>query len=313
MAQALLVCRRARRSPARVGVALVYHRVGGPGGDSTREILAAVSERSLAAQLAHLRRHYRVVPAAELLEAVRERRRGEPFPVAITFDDDMAGHLHEAVPALRQAGVPATFFLGGYSLQGPRPFWWEDLQQAVDEGLVDSLPNVARADLDAALERQPKAIFRVAATIESLDRLHRSETSAALRAAVDGHVADAGLRADDVQSLVAAGFDVGFHTLRHEALPTLPDAELEGALRDGRDELADVVGKPLELISYPHGKVDERVATAARTAGFTLGFASGRRVVTPETDPLLVPRMPPAMSPGKTALRLARAVAGSAA
>ena len=38
-----------------------------------------------------------------------------------------------------------------------------------------------------------------------------------------------------------------------------------------------------------------------------------RRVVTPETDPLLVPRMPPAMAPGKTALRLARAVAGSAA
>jgi peptidoglycan/xylan/chitin deacetylase (PgdA/CDA1 family) len=312
-AQALVACRRARRSPARVGVALVYHRVGGPGGDSTREILAAVSEHSFAAQLDHLRRHYHVVPAAELLDAVRERKRGEPFPVAITFDDDMAGHLREAVPALQQAGVPATFFLGGYALHGPHPFWWEDLQQAVDKRLVTAIPHVASADVEAALERQPKAIFHVAATIESLDRPKRSESTEALRAAVDGHVADAGLQAADVHSLVAAGFDVGFHTLRHESLPTLPDAELEGALQDGRDDLAEVVGKPLQLISYPHGKADERVATAARAAGFTLGFTSGRRVVTLETDPLLVPRMPPAMAPGKTALRLARAVAGSAA
>jgi peptidoglycan/xylan/chitin deacetylase (PgdA/CDA1 family) len=225
----------------------------------------------------------------------------------------MAGHLQAAVPALQHAGLPATFFLGGYALHGPHPFWWEDLQQAVDERLVTAIPHVAPADVEAALERQPKAIFRVAATIESLDRPKRSESAAALRAAVDGHVGDAGLRAEDVRSLVAAGFDVGFHTLRHEALPTLADEELDGALRNGRDELAGVVGRPLELISYPHGKADERVATAARAAGFSLGFTSGRRVVTPETDPLLVPRMPPAMAPGKTALRLARAVAGSAA
>jgi peptidoglycan/xylan/chitin deacetylase (PgdA/CDA1 family) len=313
MAQAVLVCRRARRSPARAGIALVYHRVGGAGGDSTREILASVSGRAFAQQLDHLRRHYDVVPAAELLDAVRDRKPGEPFPVSITFDDDMAGHLHHAVPALRQASVPGTFFLGGYSLHESHPFWWEDLQQAVDSRLVESLPHIASADLQAALERAPKAIFRVAATIESLDRSRREETAAALRAAANGHIGDEGLRAADVRALVAAGFDVGFHTVKHEALSTLADGELEAALRDGREELGAVVGKPLELISYPHGKADERVAAAARVAGFALGFTTSRSIVTADTDPLLVPRMPPALSAGKTALRLARAMEGSAA
>jgi peptidoglycan/xylan/chitin deacetylase (PgdA/CDA1 family) len=313
MAQAVLVYRRARKSPARAGIALVYHRVGGAGGDSTREILASVSGRAFAQQLEHLRRHYDIVRAAELLDAVRARKTGDPFPVAITFDDDMAGHLHAAVPALQHAGVPATFFLGGYSLHGPHPFWWEDLQRAVDDRLVTSLPHVPPSDLHAALEREPKAIFRVAATIESLASLQRQETTAALRAAADGQVADEGLRVEDVRSLVAAGFDIGFHTLGHEALPMLGDDELGRALTDGREELAAVVGTPLELISYPHGKADDRVAAAARAAGFTLGFATSRNVVTADTDPLIVPRMPPALSAGKTALRLARAVAGSAA
>jgi peptidoglycan/xylan/chitin deacetylase (PgdA/CDA1 family) len=313
IAQAVVICRRARRSSARVGVALVYHRVGGAGGDSTREILAAVSARAFAQQLEHLRRHYNVVRAAEFLDAVRDRKRGEPFPVAITFDDDMAGHLHNAVPALQRARVHATFFLGGYSLDGPHPFWWEDLQRAVDDRLVESLPHVAAPDLHAALAREPKAIFRVAATIESLERGRRDETAAALRAAVDGRIGDDGLRARDVEALVAAGFDVGFHTLRHDALTTLPDAELGDALVDGRQQLAAVVGKPLELISYPHGKADARVATEARTAGYRLGFTTNRRIVTADTDPLLAPRVPPAPSAGKTALRVARAVAGSVA
>jgi peptidoglycan/xylan/chitin deacetylase (PgdA/CDA1 family) len=308
---ALLVCWVARSSPSRAGVAIVYHRVGGAGASPSFEILAAVSSGVFGRQLRHLRRHYRVVPAAELLEAARSRRRGQRFPVSITFDDDLAGHVRDAVPALQREGLPATFFLGGVSLRAPQPFWWEDLQRAVDEGLVqmDSLPHVPEADLRAALERAPKAIFRVAAAIERLDPPERTETAAALRAVVGPPAADEGLRTDQVQSLVAAGFDIGFHTLRHDVLPALSDDALEQALHEGREALAAVVGKRLDLISYPHGKADERVAEAARTAGFTHGFTTKRSRVTPDTDPLLIPRISPAMSAGKTALRLARAVA----
>lgn len=314
--QAVALCRLARRSSARVGVALVYHRVGGStAGDPGREILAAVSSAGFGRQLRHLRRHYRVVPAAELLQAVRSRRRGQRFPVSITFDDDLASHVRDASPALQRAGLPATFFLGGTSLSEPHPFWWHDLQRAVDDRIVepDALPHVADADLRAALERSPKAIFRVAGTIERLPPRERDETAAALRAVVGSRAADDGLRTADVRSLVEAGFDVGFHTLRHDALPALSDTALEEALHNGRAALDAVVGTRLDLISYPYGKADERVAAAARAAGFTLGFTTERSVVTPDIDPLLIPRIPPAMAPGKTALRLARAVASSGA
>jgi len=307
--RAVLLCRRLRRSAAQAGVALVYHRVDGDrSGDASREILPALSGPAFARHVRHLKRNYRLVPASGLVDAVRNRRRGEPFPACITFDDDLAGHVRETLPILRREGVSATFFVGGVSLDGPRAFWWQDLQIVVDDRLLDALPHVADDDLLRALEREPKAIFRVAAAIEGLEPPQRTETAAVLRAAA-GATADEGLRSNDIGRLLAAGCDIGFHTLRHEALPQLDDDALEAALREGRDRLETVTGRRLALVSYPHGKADERVAGAARTAGYDAGFTTGRSAVTASTDPLLVPRIPPALAPGKTALRIARAVA----
>jgi peptidoglycan/xylan/chitin deacetylase (PgdA/CDA1 family) len=311
---AAVLCTLARLSSARAGVALVYHRVGGAGGDAQREILAAVSDDSFRRQLRHLARHYRVVPASELLAEARRRRRGRRFPAAVTFDDDLASHLQRALPALQDAGVPATFFLGGTSLAGPHRFWWDDLQRAVDGRLVEAgaVPHVAEADVRAALARAPKAIFRVAATIERLERGQRRETAAALRTAAGPPHDDEGLSAEDIRALVDGGAEIGFHTLRHELLTQLTDDELADALREGRDELSAVVRRPLDVISYPHGRADDRVAAAAREAGFRCGFVTARRRADANTDPLLIPRIPPALSPGKTALRVARAVRSSA-
>jgi peptidoglycan/xylan/chitin deacetylase (PgdA/CDA1 family) len=278
------------------------------------EVDPGVSVESFAGQLEHLRRHYRVVPASGILDAARARRRGARFPIAITFDDDLPSHVHEALPALRRAGVPATFFFCGASLRAGHTFWWEDLQRAIDGRLVqrDGLPHVPETDLAAALERVPFAIRRVASAIERLERARRAEVAVALRAAAGPTPADSGIRASAVRAVVEAGGEVGFHTLRHDALPGLSDAELEEALREGRDDLAAAAGRPLKLVAYPHGKGDRRVAEAARRAGFALGFTTVERMVGPDTDPHLVPRIAPAPLPGGLALQLARTFANRA-
>ena len=96
--------------------------------------------------------------AADILGAIRSRRRGERFPVAITFDDDLPEHVHEALPALRAAGVKATFFLNGASLDAPHAFWWEDLQRAVDGRLIAELPHIDASD---AIARRPRALIEL--------------------------------------------------------------------------------------------------------------------------------------------------------
>jgi peptidoglycan/xylan/chitin deacetylase (PgdA/CDA1 family) len=303
--RALLVGWLARLSSARAGVVVVYHRVGGPvSGEEDVEILPVVAAAEFEEQLRHIRRRYRVVPAPAILEAVRTRRRGQRFPVAITFDDDLAEHVSAALPALRREGVTATFFLTGASLEAPHAFWWEDLQRAVDGQLVtpDRVPHV---DINAALERAPRAILDLAGEIVRLPAEQRTEVANALRAAV-GPPQAGGLRAQDVRALAEAGCAIGFHTLRHDALPALPDEELGRALREGREQLEEAAGRRIEVIGYPHGKADDRVATAARSAGFAGGFTTARGAVGTDTDPLRIPRTVADLSARALALRLAR-------
>lgn len=298
-----------RLAASRVGAVIVYHRVGGEtSGDPKREILPAISSKAFRRQLEHVCRTYAVVRAADIVEAAGARRARRAFPVAITFDDDLRSHADEARAVLSELGLTATFFLTGTSLGGPHSFWWEDLQRVIDLRLASarSIPHVPAEQVEAALARTPKAIFGVADAIMHLERAERDEVTATLRA-VAGPPAD-GLRDADVRALVHAGFDVGFHTVHHEALTLLSDGALAEALHLGRERLAAAAGIDVELIAYPHGMGDARVAHAARAAGFTRGFVTGRRAVRHDDDPLLIPRLVPPADPGKLALRIARAL-----
>jgi peptidoglycan/xylan/chitin deacetylase (PgdA/CDA1 family) len=102
---------------------------------------------------------------------------------------------------------------------------------------------------------------------------------------------DAGTRTADLRAIVAAGCDVGFHTLDHEPLALVDDRTLHSQLRDGRPKLAAACETRLVAVAYPHGKVDARVAAAARAAGFELGFTVEPVAARPSTDPLLIGRL----------------------
>ena len=300
-----------RLTRRRAGVVLVYHEVAERGGDPRVEILPAHGGALFVAQLEHLRRRYRVVSARDLPGAVERRRRGERFPVSITFDDDLASHVAFAQPALSRLGLPATFFLTGASLSATHSFWWERLQRAVDRGVADASLLPASLASDGPIDLTPGSshVRSVAEAIEQLPPGERDSLDERLATRLGPDPPDAGLRAGQVRALSAAGFEIGFHTRRHYRLPVLDDEQLETAMKDGAAELASASGQALLTVGYPHGKADRRVAAAARSAGFDLGFKVMSTSVDPSTHPLLIPRMQPTHSSvGQFALEMARAL-----
>ena len=297
---AAVVERLARLSGRRVGLALMYHGIGEPG-DPERELVPAFDARLFADQLRHLSRRYRLVPASRLQEAVSTRQRGQRFPVAITFDDDDRAHVTTALPLLIAAGAPATFFLTGASLEGPRRFWFERLGPALEER-----PDAVRALLPEPLAGAP-SIHELSEGVQRLPEAERDAFSAGLEALAGPDPPDHGLRAEHVRALAEAGCEIGFHTLRHHGLPSLGDGSLERELREGRDRLAEAAGHDAAVVAYPHGLVDDRVAAAARAAGFASGFTTVPEAVRPDSDPLLLGRLVPSpSSTGHFALQLAR-------
>lgn len=274
-----------RLSARRAGIVLVYHGLAERAPDLDRDVVPAHEVSLFESQLRYALRRYRVVAASEILEAVRSRRRGERYPLAVTFDDDLASHVSTAMPALERLGVPATFFLCGASLEQPHAFWWERLERAVELG-VDLAPVSGEAATPHAL----------ALRIEEASPQERAETARRLGELVGDDPPSSGLRADGVRALAGAGFEIGFHTLRHDRLPPLSDDELAAALTDGRSALEEAAGRRLTSIAYPHGRADERVARAARTAGFELGFTGAGEPVRADSDPMLLPRIEPAFT-----------------
>jgi peptidoglycan/xylan/chitin deacetylase (PgdA/CDA1 family) len=283
-----------RLTGRRAGIVLVYHVIGDRTGRRERELVAPIGARDFERQLAHLDRWYGVVALSDLLPAAARRRRGQKFPVCVTFDDDHRSHLDRAAPVLRRRATPATFFLCGNGIEAPRSMWWQRLQRAWDRSadpatVVGCLPEPAAGRLRGS----DPDIHAVGAALEEMTPGERDRAAAELGRLAGPDPPEEGMRSSEIAALAADGFEIGFHTRRHDVLVTLEDRELAAAMIDGRDELASAAGARLSAIAYPHGYADERVARAARSAGFELGLTAQRSAVTPAVDPMLIGRCDP--------------------
>jgi peptidoglycan/xylan/chitin deacetylase (PgdA/CDA1 family) len=270
---------------------LIHHEIAPTQGDPAKDLLPALGADLFRAQLEHLKRRYAVVPLSDLAARAAERERGEPLPVALTFDDDLANHAAVAAPILSEFGFPATFFLCARSLNGPSPLWLQDLQAILDAG-PESWPDLqAQLARDWPWARLADRPTDLLLTIETLPRAEHDAIGAKLREIAEPRAIDAGLSSEAVKSLVDGGFEVGFHTLGHYDLQTLAANELEEAMQEGLDELEKVIGRRPTSIAYPYGRADLRVADAAREAGFERGFIGAHAATTPDQHPMLMARV----------------------
>jgi peptidoglycan/xylan/chitin deacetylase (PgdA/CDA1 family) len=93
-----------------------------------------------------------------------------------------------------------------------------------------------------------------------------------------------------LDEMVHAGFDVGGHTRTHPDLRRKEGAELDNEIRGGRNELEDLVGRPVIHFAYPYGHYDDRVLEAARRAGYQTAVTTHLGSWRPSTPLHEIPR-----------------------
>jgi peptidoglycan/xylan/chitin deacetylase (PgdA/CDA1 family) len=71
-----------------------------------------------------------------------------------------------------------------------------------------------------------------------------------------------------LRQLSDLGLEVGSHTMTHPYLTDLGDRELSRELADSKHELENITGRPVEHLSCPGGRWNQRVATRAREIGY---------------------------------------------
>jgi|SRR5215470_15913506 len=79
---------------------------------------------------------------------------------------------------------------------------------------------------------------------------------------------------DEILDMQRRGVTFHSHTCSHASLPGLDDRRLEHELEHSRAALAKLLGRPVDYLAYPFGHVDDRVAAAARRAGYRGAFST---------------------------------------
>ena len=93
-----------------------------------------------------------------------------------------------------------------------------------------------------------------------------------------------------LRELESAGVELGSHTLTHPRLTRASDADLALELARSREILASLVARPLPVIAYPYGEVNERVKRAAHAAGYEAGLAVASGPLELRADPYEIRR-----------------------
>ena len=202
----------------------------------------------------------RVVPVATLVETLAAG--GETAGMlAITFDDGYLNNLTTAAPALKDAGLPATFFLATGFLDERRWLWNDRIETTIfhtkrQDAQIDiagehvSLADVgARRDALRKVKRKLKQFHWRDAQKQVEDIARTLEVDAP---------APTGLHEfmtwDQARKLPDMGFTLGAHTVNHAILSRVPPEEAEREILDSRDRIVAMTGTCSTTFCYPNGK-----------------------------------------------------------
>jgi len=305
-----------------MGIILLYHRIATSASDPWA---LDVSPENFAHHVAVVRDTFRPASLQELLEDV-DAGRPTSDRVAVTFDDGYANNLHQGLPILESAGVPATFFVPSGSIDCAQEFWWDEL----DAVLLSAGTLPAHLDAEIDDERFEWTLGEAACYSEASSTRHREWVaweepptprhalyrtlwakclglSAGARANVFRQLRSwAGAEqpivrpshrtmstAELVQLARSSIVEIAGHSVTHPKLSSLSPSEQRVEIRNNKRHLETLVGGPLRSFSYPFGKETDYTAETidlVREAGYTSACCNVPGVVEPRADPLRLPR-----------------------
>lgn len=217
------------------------------------------------------------------LETVVEALAGRPLPsraALVTFDDLDRSVLENALPALRERGIPAVAFVVAGHLDSDLPFWWDEVEALAGAGgRASGFSPGSPTELVRRLKEVPND-ERLAA----IDELRETARSPAPRRR---HV-----RSDELRALEREGVAIGNHTVSHPCLPRCSETEIRREVAEGHAVLTRALGHPPAAFAYPNGDQDPRVTAAVAAAGYRAAFLFDHRLCRwPPKDPLRLSRL----------------------
>ncbi|MFT3790709.1 MAG: polysaccharide deacetylase family protein [Rudaea sp.] len=303
------IIRRIRTSLYRTGITPAITRLRGHNcilmlhGIDAQEIAADVFEE----MVVHLKRHFRLLSLAALVAELDEPSAVTRPAVVLTFDDGLANNATVAYPILERHAVPAAFFVCPGLIDAGSWLWTHEMRarlETLDESARRALATHAPAWSGDAIVQHLKTLSPAA----------RAQGIEAIRAATPSFTPSAKQRqASDLVSwpqlaaLDPALVTIGSHSLSHDIMIGMDDAQLEREVVGSKARIEVMLGRPVEYFCYPNGDFD--AAADARVRATYAGALSARVGMVPSRSPdrHALPRLAVPYDVSSLALRMALA------
>jgi peptidoglycan/xylan/chitin deacetylase (PgdA/CDA1 family) len=270
-------------------IILNYHRVLQPSAyDEAVPAGMVVRPKTFEKHLRYLRRRYRVVSVEELIE-LREHNETTGRPLcAITFDDGWRDNYEQALPLLRQYGLPATLFIStGFMGTRKTPWFYRlgdvlhrlaEMSEEQCAMLLSDGPGKLPAGLTGWLTNSPserrRDIERVVEGMKSLpgaqlealiERLERCLGPASQP--VNGNPA-AMLDWEQLREMTHSSFEIGSHGVTHFILTQIPKSAMKAEVAHSKGCIEKQLGRSIGGFSYPNGDYSDEIEALVRATGY---------------------------------------------
>lgn len=285
-------------------VILNFHRIGTSADCPFDRAVFSATVDDFDAQLAHMRRHYRVLSIDDIHNLPETVKRLDEPAFMVTFDDGYRDNYELAVPVLHRHQVPAVFFVATQFVTESRLPWWDAIAYIVRNTNKQTIKLESHDEKQLIINTDPvpqaiRLVQRVAKAEPGLDYDRFVETlsrqcqvALPVQDLVDGLF----MNEEMLRESVAKGMLIGSHTHSHSVLGNMDEIVQRHELAHSRRLLAEITGTAPRLLAYPVGGPDsfnEMTKRLAVECGYTAGFAYYGGVVQPgHRDWFNVPRLP---------------------
>lgn len=231
---------------------LMYHRI------LQEPLLPGIPPEIFAQHLEYLKRHFRVIPIAQMVEELKTDSL-QPYSVAITFDDGHSDFFQNAWPLLKKFNLPASIYVTtGFIDQ--QHWLWPDLLRYLlmtTKATTVEIANVGNLSLvDDQLLTTWNTLGDFCLSLDTDARasfLHQLGHQLGVVIPSQPQAPFAPLTWHQLREMQKEGLDIGSHSVSHPILSALSEPELKYELLYSQQRIFEEIGEKPKGICYPNG------------------------------------------------------------
>lgn len=219
----------------------------------------------------------------------------------ITFDDGYADNLYQALPILEEFDIPATFFIASGSIGSSDEFWWDKLENIIINSRLADWPKqfvLPDGNVIGASMKPEELIINLQLGLKPFAAAKRNcfidDLSLMLLKKYSPRQSFLPMNEAEIKTLSSNWLvTIGAHTLNHVQLSAMSHKDQEYEIIEGHRTLESIVGKKLEIFSYPFGNYNDfnqDTKEICQAAGFKKVAANFPGQAHSWTSSILIPR-----------------------